>query len=252
MSALAAFGKETREYLRTSRLVILAAVLIFFGMTSPVLAKFTPQMVALIPGGEQLSGIIPEPTILDAVAQFIKNTVQFGVILALLLCMGAVASEVEKGTARLVLVKPLPRSSFILAKFAVSALAFLLVILAASLLAYYYTLFLFSAPPVGAWLGMTLLIWLYLLVFIAVTMLFSALFRSQAAAAGGAFGVLLVLGILGSIPAVGKYLPGALVDWSGMLFTGSASPAWTAVGVSVGIIVVCMIAAVVSFERRDL
>ena len=252
MTFLTVFRKEILEFVRTGRLVILAAVLVFFGMTSPVAAKFLPQLIGMLPGTEQFAGLVPEPTILDAVAQFIKNVAQFGILVALLLTMGSVTQEVDKGTAALVLVKPLPRPVFILAKFAALGLAFLVVLKVTSLLAYYYTLVLFNAPDAGAWIGMTALIGLYLLVYIALTLLFSTLFRSQAAAAGAAFGVLLVLGIIGSIPAFGQYLPGQLIDWSGRLFTGSTQTYWPAVVVSLGVIVGSLALAVIRFNRQEL
>src|SRR5512139_2034489 len=109
MSLLIAFRKEWMELIRSYRLLIVAIVLVFFGLASPLLAKFTPEIITLLPGGEDLSKLIPPPTVWDAVAQYVKNMGQFGILLALLLTMGAVAQEKDKGTAAMMLVKPLPR-----------------------------------------------------------------------------------------------------------------------------------------------
>ena len=65
------------------RLLIVVAVFLVFGLSSPLLAKLTPEMIKLVPGGKLLALIIPPPTIADAVAQYIKNLSQFGVLLAL-------------------------------------------------------------------------------------------------------------------------------------------------------------------------
>src|SRR4030042_3954610 len=107
MSLLVAFRKEWMENLRSYRLLIVVVVLVFFGLTSPLLAKYTPEISTLFPGGEDIALIIPTPTVWDAVGQYVKNMSQFGIILALLLTMGAVAQEKDKGTAALMLVRPL-------------------------------------------------------------------------------------------------------------------------------------------------
>ena len=101
--------------------------------------------MSLIPGGEAFKDLIPPPTMLDAVGQYIKNTTQFGVVLALLLAMGVVVQEKERGTAAMMLVKPLPRGAFLLAKFVALALAFLVGLALAGAGGYFYTLVLFGA-----------------------------------------------------------------------------------------------------------
>lgn len=161
MSILVALRKELLELVRTYRLLVVVVVLLVWGLASPVLAKLTPQMLALIPGGEMYVQLIPLPTIADAVAQYVKNMSQFGVILALLLTMGAVAQEKERGTAALMLSKPLSRGAFLAAK----ALALGLALAAGTALAgagaYYYTVLLFGAPSAGGWLALNALLALF-------------------------------------------------------------------------------------------
>lgn len=111
MSIFVALRKEWMELIRSYRLLIVAIVLVFFGLTSPVLAKFTPELISLLPTGG-ISIQMPPPTVGDAIGQYIKNMAQFGIILALLLTMGAIAQEKDKGTAAMMLVKPLAGSLF--------------------------------------------------------------------------------------------------------------------------------------------
>src|SRR5689334_23960636 len=92
-----AFRKEVLEQWRTYRALVVGAVLLAFGLLSPLTAKLTPELIRLIPNGDQLAGLIPAPTALDAVGQYLKNMSQFAVILALLLTMGAVTQEKERG-----------------------------------------------------------------------------------------------------------------------------------------------------------
>jgi ABC-2 type transport system permease protein len=252
MSFLVAFRKEWIELARSYRLLVVAIVLVFFGLTSPLLAKFTPEIIKLIPGGEDLSRLIPPPTVWDAIAQYVKNIGQFGILLALLLTMGSVAQEKDKGTAAIVLVKPMPRSIFLAAKFAALAAMFAITLLAAGSACYYYTLLLFEPMDITSWLGLNALLLLYILVFVAITLFCSTLARSQAAAGGIALGLMALLGLVGAIPNLGKYLPGELITWGTRLMRGELTASWTAFGVSLGMIVFSLLAAWAIFRRQEL
>jgi ABC-2 type transport system permease protein len=252
MNLMTALRKELMEQWRTSRLIVLVVVLLIFGLTSPLLAKYTPEMLKLIPGAEQFAGLVPKPTILDAVAQYVKNIGQFGVIMAILVSMGSLAAEKERGTAALMLVKPLPRGSFLAAKFLALAISFVVALALAALAGYYYTLVLFGPLDWGAWLALNGMMGLEMLVYVALTMLFSTLLRSQAAAAGLGLGSLAVLLLVGSLPAVGNAMPDKLVTWGASLFAGQAMPAWGAMWFSLGIIAAALLAAWLAFRRQEL
>jgi ABC-2 type transport system permease protein len=249
---LAAVNKELMEQFRTRRFLIALVVLVFFGMLSPFTARYMGEIFKLVAGSEQFASILPPPDISQAYVQFIKNTAQFGVILGVVLAVGSVAQEKDKGTAALMLVKPLPRSIFLLAKFLAYAFTFLVGILLAGAAAFAYTWYLFGPVSVPAWLAACGLLWLYTLVFVAITLLCSTLFRSQAAAGGVAVGVILVLSVLGSIPALAPHLPAHLIPWSNAILMGQADGAWSAMGVACGIIVVCYLAAWLSLRNQEL
>jgi len=252
MNFQTAFNKEWLEQRRTKKLLVALIVLTLFGMTSPLLAKLTPQMMTLIPGGEAFSALIPEPTINDAVAQYIKNTTQFGILLALLFGMGSVAAEKEKGTAALVLSKPMPRTSFLLGKFFALGLTFCLAIALAGLASYYYTYVLFGALDPLKWLGLNALMLLYILVYAAITMFFSTLTRTQYIAIGGSFGVLIVLGILSSLPGFATYLPDGLIVNASLLMSGGLLPGWQSLWVSCGLLIGALTAACLIFRRQEI
>jgi len=251
MSLFVAFRKEWLELIRNYRLLVVAIVLVFFGLTSPVLAKFTPELITLIPTGG-ISIQMPPPTVMDAIGQYIKNMAQFGIILALLLSMGAVAQEKDKGTAAMMLVKPLPRSAFLGAKFLGLAAIFAITITAAGIACYYYTMLLFEAMNILHWLVLNLLIFVYVLVFVALTLFCSTITKSQAAAGGIALGLMVILGLIGAIPGLGKYLPGELITWGTRLMYGDTTTSWTAFGISVGLIVIPLLAAWLIFKNQEL
>ena len=256
MNLFTSLRKEWIELTRTSRLLILVIVLGFFGLSSPLMAKYTPEMMKLIPGAESFASLIPAPTVLDAISQYVKNLSQFGILLALLLSMGLVSQEKERGTAAMLLTKPLPRSSFLVAKFLALGLGFVVAFIVAALGGYYYTLVLFEPLNVGAWLLLNGALLIQVLIYIAITLLFSTLLRSQAAAAGLSLGVTLVLSLLESIPAVAPYVPNRLVVWAAnnLVGQGQALPllVWPAFAISLGLILACLLAAWRIFERQEL
>ncbi len=251
MSLFAEFSKEWRYLLRSYRLLVAAIVLLFFGLTSPILAKFTPEMMKLIPSGE-VTISMPPPTVGMAIAQYAKNMGQTIVILGLLLAMGAVAQEKDKGTAAMMLVKPLPRGAFLGAKFLGLAALFAISLVISGIAAYYYTMLLFQALNIPDWLLLNVFLFLYSLVIVSMTLLCSTVMKSQAAAMGTAFGLLVIGWFAGGILGLGKYMPGELVTWGMRLLLGDATTSWIALGVSFGLLAVFLLAAWLIFRRQEL
>lgn len=251
MSLFTAFRKEWMELIRTYRLLVAAIVLLFFGLSSPVLAKFTPELMTLIPTGG-ITIQIPTPTVMDAIGQYVKNMSQFSILLGLLFTMGVVAQEKDKGTAAMILVKPLPRSAFLGAKFLSLAALFIICLAAAGIGAYYYTLLLFQAMNLLHWLVLNLLLFVYVLVIVAITLLCSTLMKSQIAAGGLALGFFAVTSTAGSFLHIGGYLPGELIVWGVRLMQGDTTASWVAFAVSLAVIVASLLAAVLVFRKQEL
>ena len=248
-----ALRKELIEQWRSYRLLIVGAVLLVFGLASPLLAKYAPEMVRLaLPEGDEILGLIPTPTVADAVSQYLKNISQFGILLAVLMTMGAVAREKDRGTAALILVKPMPRGMFLVAKMVASSLTFTLGIVLAGAAPYYYTMLTFEALSLPAWLALNGLLLLFILVYVALTLLCSTLSKSQVVSGALAFGFLAVLSVLGAVPRLGEAMPGSLIGWAGGLVAGNGDSAWPALAVSAGLIVLALLAAWLILERQEL
>ena len=252
MKFLAAFEKEWLELVRTKRLLIALVVLVLFGMTSPLMAKMIPEIMTLVPGGEQIALIIPTPSITDAVAQYIKNITQFGVLLALLFGMGSVANEKDKGTAAMILSKPMPRFIFLMAKIIANTLLFTLALTLAGIGCYYYTYVLFGQLPVVGFLQMNALILLYLLVYIALTVFFSTLTKTQYIAMGLSFGVVIVFGIVSAIPGMSSYVPDVLIVNASLLGIGESPQSWIGLWVSLGLVIASVLGAWLVFRRQEI
>jgi hypothetical protein len=88
---------------------------------------------------------------------------------------------------------------------------------------------LFAWLPPGGFVALASALLLYLLFYASLTLLASTLMRSQLAAAGLAFGLALVLGLLGSFPGIGVFLPASLLGWGRSAASGmTVDPPWKA------------------------
>jgi ABC-2 type transport system permease protein len=246
------FRKEVTEQWRRLRLPVMAVIFLVIGLGSPLLAKFTPDIVRAASGSARIA--IPTPTMAAAVAQLIKNLTQFGAIAAILLAMGSVAGEKESGTAAFVLTKPATRLAFLLAKFGGLGLTLLVAVAAAGAGAYLYTAVLFAAPPALGFSAACLVLLLGPLELAAVTFLGSTLVRSAIPAAGLGLVGLATGATIAAIPHAGRYSPFGMGDLASDLATGRmpASDWGWPLAVNVAVVVVALVASWLAFRRQEL
>ena len=244
--------KELLEQWRTRRLPVVAVVFLTFGIASPLLAKYLPEIVKTL-GASQLQIQLPEPTARDAVDQFLKNLGQAGVLTAILLTMGSVATEKERGTAALILSTPASRAAFLVAKLVAISATLLAGLLLASAAAYLYTAVLFSAQGVATWIAMSLLLLLSLLGYAALTFVGSALTRSAIAAAGIGVSGLVGLALISALPNIARYTPGGLPGIGSALVAGTdAGEVIAPVLVNIGFVVAMAALSWLAFRNQEL
>jgi ABC-2 type transport system permease protein len=245
--------KELREGLRTWRIVVLLAILAVSGLASPILAYYLPEMMKLIPDvPEALMNAIPPATVADAVAQFVKNVSQFGILMIVILTAGLMAAEKERGTAAMLFVRPVRRANVVLAKWLVWAGTGVVGLLVATLFALAYTAVLFELLPVGPFLALGGLLLLSFLPYLSLALLASSLMRTQGAAYGVAFGGFFLLLLVGSLPRIGEFAPAQLPNWGAALTLGQPLTAWPALAITVGITAAALIIACLRVEREEL
>ena len=253
MAVLALLHKELLEAWRTRRLLVLAAVFLLFGLLAPITAKLTPELLKLV--GESAPGVViqaPIPTSSDAVAQYVKNLSQILPLVVLLVSMGAVSGEKERGTLPMVVAKPVGRGAVLGCKFAVLALTVLAALGLGAVAAYYYTVILFGGLDVGGFVALNVIAGLYLLVVAALTFLASTLASGTPPAGVLAFGFWLVLVVLSALPEVGRWSPAALPAWAAEVGLGiQGTAAWPAVGVSALLIAAALGLALLAFRRHE-
>jgi ABC-2 type transport system permease protein len=248
-------GKEVLESWRTYRLPIVGGLFLFVGLTSPLLAKFLPEILKAA-GGDQLGNLqVPTPLPADAVAQLWKNLAQFGAFAAIILAMGAVATEKDRGTAAFVLSKGASRGGFLAAKAVAIGLVLAVCTVLAVAVGWFYTAILFEPMPVGGWVALAILAWLGVAVWAALTFLGSTVTGSAAAAAGIGFMALLVLSIASAVPNLGRFLPGGLAPPAIALASGQAVDVADVLVPAIStavIIAVALVASVWAFRNQEL
>lgn len=245
--------RELLEQRRTSRLLVVVAVFAVMGIASPLTAFYLNEIIAAI-GGGQLDLTFPPATAADAVAQLIKNAGQFGGFIAVLLTMGAVVTEKERGTAAMILTKPATRAAFLLGKVAAVGLLLAVSVAIAFVLAAAYTAVLFEALPVAGVAAAAVVLWLSLVVFAALTFLASTVAPSAIVAGGVGLAALLATGIIGALPGLGPWMPTGLWGAAQALALGQ-EPATDIVGpvlLNAGIVAAAISLAIVAFRRQEL
>jgi ABC-2 type transport system permease protein len=241
--------KEIKEQFKTYRFLVVMSVFLLLGLSQPLTLKYLPELIKL--AGEQMQINIPPPTALDSLMGYSGQLSQIGVFVIVLVAMGSIANELQRGTALLVLSKPVSRIAFVTSKLLAISFTAFCSLSAASVVCFGYTVWLIGGADVSNFIGLNLLIALFMVFSIAATLLFSSFFRSSLAAGGAALGVIIGQAILTAVPKIGQFLPGSILTWGNSLLRGGDS-FWWALLVTIGLIVLFIYLSQRSLSTRDI
>lgn len=202
--------KEWNEIIKTGKFYALLFSFLFFAVASPAIAKFTPEIIKSIIESQQTKGLIiqlPPPTWKDSFLQFFKNLNQIIFLILVIVFIGSIAEEKNKGTVIMVVSKGINRSTWIISKFIFQFLISLAFLIISYILCLYYTVFLFSNFPIVNSLFSTLLYGIYLFFFLSLTLFSSSLGNNTIQAGGIFFGIFIFLNILSLFPNLSPYNP---------------------------------------------
>lgn len=246
------FKKEILELTRSRKMTILACVFIIFSVLSVVTAKLTPLLLKnfSVPG---MVINLPEPTYMDSIDQFVKNTSQLISFILIFIVSGAIADEKFKRTLEIVLAKPVSKAKFVISKFAAIFTALLATYTVSSLIFYFYTVSVFGSFSFGRFAVMSALSVLFLLVITALTLLGSAWTRSSIKAAGFSFLVFVIISITAALlPKYGKFYPSYIYsNYRDLMLHGWKGEYIYQVWSSLAIIAISVILAIWLFSRQE-
>jgi len=254
MNGLGPFlGKELREIRRTWRLFVLPGVLLFLGLTTPLLAAVTPKLLKMT--AQRSPGVVihfPTPTASDSYLQFMGNLAQLALLVIIVTGAAAVAGERRAGTDVLMLTKPLSRAGFIVAKAISSVLLVVVATVLGTALCVVVTVVIFDTSHIARFVE-SVAVWLVLAaMFTTMMVLLSAWTERQPAAAGAGLGVYVSLFVLTGFPAVRNVTPAGLLAANDALLKGKDAALAVPLATTAVLAVLCVAAAAWVFRRKEL
>ena len=255
---MAIFGamlwKEWLELKRSYKLIIVPFAFAIIMVTLPITMKLLPTLIQQdLPEGTVL--VVPESTANDIVSGIYANFEQLGLIVLILVMMGTIASEREKGSAALVLSKPIGRGSYLLAKWTAYSLLSVVSFLFGMALTVYYTRILFVGHMEwGAIIKGTLLYLVLILLCVTLTLLFSSIMKNAVFAGFISFGSYLALTKLGQyLPeAMEKYTPYGYIDSAAKVIAGQEGAIMTPLLVLLILIAIVLGCAILLFKKEEI
>lgn len=168
--------KEWMEFTRNYKLLIICCVFLFFGFSSPLVAKFLPDVLAnFLP--KNVAESFPEPTALDSWAQFFKNISQLGLFVIVLLFGSTLTSERQSGTLTIFLTKGLKRQLVIYSKSLFAIAIWTVAYFVAFIITYGYTIFYWPSDNVQQLFLAVFLLWIFGIFIISTLILGNILFK---------------------------------------------------------------------------
>ncbi len=257
MNKLAFFKKEMMEIFKTYKIIVLPAIFLFFGLLSPLTAKYLPEIMKKFGNTADSAVTITfngEPKYGDAYAQLFGNLGQMGLIVVILIFMSIVVNEKVKGSATLVLTKTVSRSQFILSKFFSSAILFTLSYLLSVGACIYYTYLLFNRFYNDNLILGLFLMWLFMIVIIAMTILASTLAKNVTISAVLGFLGFVGFSAISSLPVIKEYSPASMTVLGLSLINGKADTMDAAAPIIISFIMIIgfLISSIYIFKKQEI
>lgn len=239
---------EVLRLLRTYRVWILVGIFGFFGVLGPLTAAYLSEIVDRLGGGVEIA--IPEPTPELAMAQYLGNALQLGLLAVAFIAALALAFDAKPEMSAFLRTRatiPQILAPRYIVNMVASAGSFLL----ASAIAFAVTAVLIAIPSVRGTIIGSLLVGLYLCFVVALTGLFASLVRGVPGTALLTVGSLILLSIVGLVPTIGPWLPSDLVGSYDALIAGGDFVYWRGIASAIVLSIAAIGFSVYRMQRRE-
>jgi len=250
------YRKEMAEMIRNYKILWIPIVFVLLGVTQPVSSYYMPQILDTfggLPEGTILE--MPLPTGEEVLMNVLSNYGMLGVLVLVLSGMGIVSAERQSGVAGMVMIKPVPYSSYILSKWAGLVTVTLISLGIGYVASWYYTSLLIE-PVAFERIFQSVAIYSVWLVFVVtMTLFFSTIMKGNGSVA---FVTIFVVFAISTITAIlGKYMkwsPATMTDFTGqVLLSGELESSFLlAFIITIAIIIVVLISSIQIFKQKEL
>ena len=231
-------------------------VFVLLGIMQPVTTYYLPQIVESM-GGLPDGAVIefPTPTGAQVMAEVLSQYNTMGILILVLAGMAIVAGEKQSRSISLVLVRPLPHSTFITAKWTAFLTLTVASLLIGSLSAWYYTILLFDQVNFVDLISGVFVYGIWVVFVISVLLLMSTLLRGNSAIAFVSILVAVCFSVLtGLLDRWMLWSPARLTQHAMSLITSGAAAEGFLLSVVVTalLIILSIVAAVFALKRQEL
>jgi ABC-2 type transport system permease protein len=212
---------EWTRIVRTLSAFLLPGVFVFFAVLSPIMARYLPDLLDRF--ADQITIILPEPSPLEGLAQYLGNVEQLG--LAGIVVVAAMAIGIDAKRELSIFFRSRSSIGTLLApRIVVPLILGMVSVWLGAFVAYLTTRVVLGPLPVADVALGTALYCAYLVFAIAVVVFVSSLAKPVPIVSVISIAALILTGIVGLLPVIGNWLPSALI---GATFHLAAGGGWT-------------------------
>jgi len=206
--------KEFLEMIRNYKIITIPILFIFLGAMQPITYYYLPDILkmATLPEGAIMEFPLPSPA--ETIYAIFSQFNQLGLLILVLISMGAIANEVKSGVAENIFVKPISLKSYILSKWIAYFSLTTISIMLGVLVGMFYTNQLIGETSLEIVFRSTIIFILYLLFYIGLNLTLSSFFSSGILAGAITIITAMVFGIISNFPFNTWYLPSYLLKIS--------------------------------------
>jgi len=242
---------EVLRMVRTHRWAMVVGVYVVFGVLGPITARYLGELVGNFAG--DITIVVPDPRPVDGVAQFVSNATQLGLLAVVIVAASALAVDARTEVAAFLRTRVAHGRVLLWPRYVVVTLTAVVALVAGTAVAWVLTATVLGPLPAGTMLIGTVLGALYLAFAVAVVAAAGSVARGVVPTVFAALVVLLLLPIVGVLPALEPWLPSRLVTAVVALVQGEPVADYLrAVGVTVVVIPLLLLLAGRQLQRRDL
>ena len=235
---------------RTGRILILLAVFISMGIIGPLSVRYLPELLESAGGGQEAIAQLPPISPEFAMASFLSNAIQLGLLAIAFVGAAALAIDAKPEISVFFRSRATIRQ-ILFPRFVMIAGAAVVAFTIGVITAVVVSGVLIDWPNAPTTIVASSLVALYLVFVVAVIALFGSLVRRVPATALLTIGSLIVLSVVGVYDPIAAWMPSYLVGGFDGIIGGGDFIYWRSIAATVALIAGALWLTVVRLESRE-